>query len=213
MRAILCDVALVASLGVVGCHHANPGAPTSRAQVWAAFGDSITQGAGASAPDASFIGRLSAVFGPIDNRAGGGTRIVEQVAALEATNTSATSVLWLTGYNDMRAGTDLGAFRASLVHGLAVLRARGAPVYLGGCLPMTSEGYAAYGPTWNHGSDAAVAAINAVIVDAARAGGAQVVTFPGYDPQTMTHADLVHPNDAGHQRIALAFAAAMRSQP
>lgn len=169
------------------------------------FGDSVTAGAGASTPDHAYVARIAAQLGyTLDNRAIGGTVLAEQLtrAILPARIRPPDVALLLTGYNDMRAGTDLARYQAQLAQAVAHLTQDGARLYLGDCLRMTEAGYAAYGPMWAHGSDAAVAAINGAIH--------LVGASAAYDPANVV-ADLVHPNDLGHAQIAAAFVAAMRT--
>jgi acyl-CoA thioesterase-1 len=161
-----------------------------------AFGDSITAGVGASSPDRAYAALVaSALHRRLVNYAVGGSRIAEQVEHIKAAALlPGDTVLWLTGYNDMRAGTPIDEYRASLRGALAHLR--GYPLIVGGCLPMTEAGYRAYAPRWSHGSADTVAAYREALhalVPSAR-------PVAGYDPAN--NADLVHPNDAGHAQIA-----------
>jgi lysophospholipase L1-like esterase len=168
------------------------------------LGDSIGVGLGASAPKYSYAQQLAAQLAlPLDNRAIGGSTIEGQPVPTDLRN--GDIVVWLTGYNDMRHGNDPAAYGAVLRAAVSSMTVQGATVYLGGCLPLTSKGYAAYGPEWDHGSDALVAAYTAQIV---RVPGAHVVRI-AYTVQNVAP-DLVHPNDAGHQQIANSFLATMR---
>ena len=174
-----------------------------------AFGDSITSGYLAAHPYA--VQLAAARQRPLDNRAVAGSHAAEQRQAIADAAASITPddwVVWLCGYNDMRAGTALAAFRADLDAALASLCGRSAWVWAGNCLRMTAEGYQeAHGP---YGSDARVAAVNAEIAGACLAAGARYVdASAAYDPRNV-QADLVHPDDAGHREIAGAFARAMR---
>ena len=170
-----------------------------------AFGDSITYGLGASAPDRAYISQVAAAWGmPLTNFAVSGSHLAE-IAACAAAQllTPADTVLALVGYNDMRAGTPLATFRAQLDSMLADVCGRAGRVLIGNCLRMTPAGYAEiHGP---YGSDAAVAAINTQITAACAAAGAQLIDACGrYDPYNVT-SDLVHPDDVGHAQIADAF--------
>lgn len=170
-----------------------------------AFGDSITYGLGASAPDRAYIAQVAAAWGlPLANCAVSGSHLAEIAACAAATPlTPADTVVALVGYNDMRAGTPLATFRAQLDGMLADVCGRAGRVRIGNCLRMTQAGYhEAHGSA---GSDAAVYACNQQIAAACAAAGAQLVDACGrYDPAHVT-ADLVHPNDAGHAQIAAAF--------
>jgi hypothetical protein len=83
-------------------------------------------------------------------------------------------------------------------------------IYLGNTIKATAAGYAAVG-----GSDEAVAAwnfVNAAVVAGLVADGLRVVYVDAcstYDPNTMSQADGVHPNDTGQVTIANAFLALM----
>lgn len=170
-----------------------------------AFGDSITYGLGASAPDRVYINQVAAAWGmPLRNCAVSGSHLAE-IAACAAAQllTPADTVLALVGYNDMRAGTPLATFRQQLDGMLADVCGRAGRVLIGNCLRMTPEGYAEpHGP---YGSDAAVYAFNEQITAACAAAGAQLVDVCArYDPAHVT-SDLVHPDDVGHAQIAAAF--------
>lgn len=163
------------------------------------FGDSITAGAGASTPSKAFAALVARAMGlTLDNRAIGGTTLAEQLArAILPTRIIPPNVaLLLTGYNDMRRGTALEEYHVQLAHAVAHLTQDGAQLLLGDCLRMTKAGYAAYGPDFNHGSEARVSSFNGVIH--------LVGASAAYDPANVS-TDLVHPNDAGHVQIARAF--------
>jgi lysophospholipase L1-like esterase len=170
-----------------------------------AFGDSITVGDGASAYTngwAQLVARQTGLV--LDNRAMSGTRMQEQQAAIAAaTITPADTIVWLTGYNDMRIGTPLEDYRAGLRSALA-----GIPgAYVGNCLRMLAASYAI--PPNDKGSDARVGDFNAVIAEEVRAAGCRLVdASAAYDPRDSD--DTIHPNDTGHAAIARAFLVAMR---
>jgi lysophospholipase L1-like esterase len=175
-------------------------------QRWAAYGDSVTEGYTLPDFSQSFVGRLSGTLGPVTHCWIGSSTMQRQVDAIPSCQTDATSVLWLAGYNDMRAGTDLTQLRATLARGLDMFAQQHRTVYLGACLRMPSAGYGKYGPEWNHGSDAAVAALNTMMRDeAARHPSVYFVDFSGYNPETMVGTDFVHPTAAGHAVLADAF--------
>lgn len=164
-----------------------------------AFGDSITAGLGGAHP---YAPQVAARLGyTLDNRAVSGTRAAEHVAAIEAaTFAPHDRALWLSGYNDMRAGTALDAYADALRAGLAACPV---PLLLGNCLRMQDYGTV---PGWDAGSDARVDAMNAVIAEVVT--GFPLVTLidacAAFDP--MNTDDGVHPNDAGHAQLAQAFA-------
>lgn len=170
-----------------------------------AFGDSITCGLGASAPDRAYAARVAAAWGlPLVNCAISGAHLVHIAACAAATPlTPADTVIALVGYNDMRAGTDRTTFRAQLDAMLSDVRGRAGRVVVGNCLRMTAAGYAEF--HGSAGSDAAVYAFNQQIAAACAAAGVQLVDACGrYQAENVT-SDLVHPNDAGHAQIAAAF--------
>ena len=172
-----------------------------------AFGDSITSGYLAAHPYA--VQLAAARQRPLVNFAVAGSHAAEQRQAIAAAAASITAddwVVWLAGYNDMRAGTPLAALRATIDAALTELRGRTEWIWLGNCLRMTAAGYAL--PVGPYGSDARVAAINTELAAAADAAGVILVdTCAAYDPANVL-ADLVHPNDTGHRQIAQAFARA-----
>jgi len=195
-------VLLLMAYGLTASATVTKPAPTE----WVAFGDSITVGFSASSEQTSFIGILEQAVGPIDNQAVGATRIQDQLLTINAYTGKATHVIWLVGYNDMRAGTSLDRVQSDLQSAFERFTARQMIVYVGLCLRMTSEGYAAYGPIWNHGNDAAVEAINEVIRSTVQQYPlVYVIDTAQYDPATGISSDLVHPNDYGHRQIAAAF--------
>ena len=174
---------------------------------WLAYGDSISVGLGATEPSLSFVERVAGELNVhIDNRAVGGSRMAEQLQVIQGYSGSATNVIWLVGYNDMRAGTDVDDFAMMLQEGLTFLTQRHIRVYLGLCLRMTQEGYLLYGPQWNHGSDNAVLQLNQRIRQVAdQYPDVVLVEMDRYEPAIAGSGDLVHPGDLGHLQIALDF--------
>ena len=174
---------------------------------WLAYGDSVSVGLGASELNLSFVERVAGeLHVDIDNQAVGASRIVEQLEVIQRYTGSATNVLWLVGYNDMRAGTDVDTFAMILEEGLTILAKRHSHVYLGLCLRMTQEGYELYGPQWNHGSESSVLLLNRRIRQVAEQYPEVVlVEMDRYEPNADVSADQVHPSDLGHLHIALDF--------
>jgi len=172
-----------------------PAVPTPRLVV---MGDSITVGRGASTPDRSWAAIVARDLGmPLTNVAISGSRVAEQpIPAV----TRGDTVIWLVGYNDMRAGTPITEFRATVAQGVTQMQQRGAQVVLVSGLRMSPAGYAAYAPQWNHGSDAQVARYAESVRDLA-----PFVDLQGIPPSTTN--DLVHPDNAGHAAIAAAILA------
>lgn len=184
--------------------------PTAITQ-YATFGDSLTGGAGASAYQYTYIGRLQEEFGPINNLAGQ-PKIVNQYSAIMAYNGFEPNIILLSGYNDMRTFTTLEMYRYYLDKILEIFASNGKRVYLGNCLKMTPEGYIkyAYGPARIEG-DARVDQFNQVQREvAAKYPGVIVVGMDGYDPHN--NSDGFHPNDAGYAQIAAAFATVIKSK-
>lgn len=188
-------IALTCTLPTAAC-----AAPAPRLVV---LGDSIGVGLGASTPDHSYARILATTLHlPLDDRAISGSTIAAQPVPDDLQ--PGDVVVWLTGYNDMRHGNDPKIYGAALRAAVHAMVDQGATVYLAGCLPLSEAGYAAYGPDWNHGSAALVAAYTAEIQNVP---GVRFVRV-AYDPQHVV-SDLVHPSDAGHQQIAWSFLAAM----
>jgi hypothetical protein len=77
---------------------------------------------------------------------------------------------------------------------------------VGGCLRMTSAGYALGSPTWSNGSDSAVVkynsiidtAVNRLLTDGLNLSYANVTN---YTPETDVSVDNIHPSNAGHRKI------------
>ncbi len=163
------------------------------------LGDSIGVGQGASDSAHTYASILAAELRmPLDNRSVGATVVAQQ--ALPTDLHPGDVVVWMAGYNDMRAGHDAVEVAATVQAAAEAMRAQGATVYIASPIPMTTAGYATYGPEWNRGSDALRSAYQAELPNAIRIA---------FDVRNVD-ADLVHPNDAGHRQIANAFLTAMR---
>lgn len=171
-----------------------------------AQGDSLTRGSTPAYPVVSYAAILAQRLGrPLWQQAFNGSTLATQAPAwLESPPGMTVS---LCGYNDMRLGTDLALYELALSGAALTARQRG-PVFLGGCLRMTAQGYAGYGP-YTHGSDAAVAAYNQVIAQVAARAGAIYVDMSAYDPYTLGAGDEVHPSAEGQTWIADRFMAAL----
>lgn len=157
------------------------------------MGDSITVGLGASAPDRSWAAIVARQTGrQLVNLAIGGSRVAEQPIPNVGPG---DLVIWLVGYNDVRAGTNIATFAATVAQGRAALPG----VVVASGLRMSSAGYAAYGPLWNKGSEAMTAAYAQAIQPEIDLSG--IVPTPT--------ADLVHPNDSQHAAIAQAILAGL----
>ena len=174
------------------------------AGVLIAQGDSLTHGSTPAYPVVGYARLLAAryEFALVD-QAFNGSVIATQAPAWLQSPPGLT--VTLCGYNDMRIGTDLALYELALTGAAWLARQRG-PVILGGCLRMTAAGYTGYG-IYTRGSDAAVAAYNAVIARVASRVGAAWVPVDDYDPYTMGVGDEVHPSAAGQAVIADLFAA------
>lgn len=169
-----------------------PAVPVARLIV---LGDSVAHGAGASSPAHSWAALVASGYGlPLSNQAIDSSRVSEQpIPSVSPDDT----VIWLVGYNDMRFGTPLAGFRATVARGVTQLQAQGATVVLVGGLRMPLAGYAVNAPQWNHGSDVQARAYADAVRDLA-----PFVDLGGFVPSFA--ADLIHPDDAGHAAIAAA---------
>lgn len=168
-----------------------------------AFGDSITVGDGATEHRYGYA-QLVAGSGLLDNRAVSGTRMIDHEQAIRsATFEPSDTVLWLTGYNDMRIGTPLEEYRAGLQSALSCIPG----AYIGNCLRMPQASYSI--PPNDKGSDARVLEFNRVIAQEVRAAGCHLVdACAAWD--TALCDDRIHPNNEGHAALARAFLATMR---
>lgn len=154
------------------------------------MGDSIALGVGASTPDRSWAAIVAQQTGrQLVNLGIGASRVAEQPIPQVGPGDLA---IWMVGYNDMRAGTDLAAYRATVATGVAQMQSQGARVIVASGLRMTADGYTVGAPTFNHGSDSAA---QAYTVDGIDLGG--IVPTPT--------ADRVHPDDAQHAAMAQAI--------
>lgn len=158
-----------------------------------AFGDSITIGMKASAPELAWATLYATERRmALDNRAVSGSVVADQLSVIRAYDGPARTALWLVCANDLYYGTPPGEFGATVQAGVDRLRERGIAVLLNGnCLPYarrteTPEQVAAY--------DAALKAIK----------GAQLIDIKTAFARIWLP-DGTHPNDAGHRAIANAY--------
>jgi hypothetical protein len=91
-------------------------------------------------------------------------------------------------------------------------------IFVGNTLKMNSAGYAAGGPTYNNGSDAAVTSfnsINSTVVSTLAADGLVSIKYvdanSAYNLSTDVSSDNIHPNNLGASHIANAFLVVMTS--
>lgn len=160
------------------------------------MGDSLTVGVGASDPDHGWPAIVARAYHrSLINVAVSSTRAAQQPAPAVQPG---DLVIWLTGYNDMRAATPIDQFAATVADRVQQVQAAGASIILAAGLRMTAAGYAAAAPTWDHGSDAAAAAYAAAI-----AGLAAFVDLAAIAPTPV--ADSIHPNDSQYAAIAAAI--------
>lgn len=162
-------------------------APTPRLVV---IGDSIAVGVGASEPARAWAQIVARSLGrTLSTHAISGSRASEQPIPDVGPG---DLVIWLVGYNDMRAGTPIGEYRATVAAGVA--RMQGATVIIASGLRMPD--YATHAPLWSHGSDQAAADYARAVFDLA--------LFVDLGGLLLTMPDGVHPDDAGHAAIAQA---------
>ena len=155
------------------------------------MGDSITVGLGASTPDRSWAAIVArTLHRELVNVAIGGTTAAHQPLPDVRPD---DLVIWLVGYNDVRAGTNIPEFAATVTQGRAALPG----VIVASGLRMTPAGYAAYGPVWNKGNEEQTARYAAAI--------RPDIDLSGVEPSPV--ADLVHPNDSEYAAIAQAILA------
>jgi lysophospholipase L1-like esterase len=159
------------------------------------LGDSITSGVGVAPSQAWPSLVASALHRTLINVAVSGTTAAQQIVPNVAPG---NLVIWLVGYNDMRQGTDLTAFRATVASGVARLQAAGAVVVLASGLRMTSAGYSCCGANWGHGSDAQAANYANAIRDLTA-----FVDLSGIAPSPV--ADQIHPDPTEQAAIAQAI--------
>lgn len=159
------------------------------------IGDSITVGRGASAPERAWAHLTARALGrTLHTSAISGSRAHEQPIPDVGPG---DLVIWLVGYNDMRAGTDLASYRETVAAGVARLQAQGATVIIASGLRMPD--YTRHGAVWGHGSDQAAGEYARAVADLA--------LFVDLGALTLTMPDGAHPDDAGHAAIAQAVLA------
>jgi lysophospholipase L1-like esterase len=120
------------------------------------------------------------------------------------------ALLLLEGVNDLNGGTDKTV--TDVVDGLKSMvrmaRGRGIVVFVGTLLPQRPGGRRAFSP-------GAIVPINTLIRSMAASEGAVLVDlYPAFDGQVdvLLGADGLHPNDAGYQKMAETFFAAVRAR-
>lgn len=173
----------------------------------AAFGDSITAGVGAITSQNAWAQRVC-----VDqhNYAVRGSILTAQqdIVKQQLGSNNYDVIFMLSGYNDMRLGTDPFVFGDTLRDTLSLIPST-KKIYIGNCLKMLPEAYGLHAPH-NHGSDARVALFNEIIAEVvSEFPNATLVDLSDYDPTYLTDSDLVHPNQAGHDYIAYKFFLAM----
>jgi lysophospholipase L1-like esterase len=210
--------------------------PRIRATRFVVFGDSMSDGVLGFAPSALgdagppvgyafklrtlLVDRYTAqTFSVTDEGRGGETVIrwspIQQSAGVErlpvVLNRDAPEVLLLLeGVNDLNGGDD--ATLAAMVSGLRSMvrlaRGRGITVFLGTLLPQHIGGFRAFSP------GAIVPANNQIRGMAVAEGAVLVDLYQAFDGQTATllGPDGLHPNDAGYQKMAETFFAAVRAR-
>lgn len=157
------------------------------------IGDSITLGRGASDLAHGWAALVAQATGrALSTHAISGSRVAEQPLPSVG---AGDLVVWLVGYNDMRAGTDLAAYRETVAAGVAQMRASGAVVIIASGLRMPD--YTTHAPLWSHGSDEAAADYAEAVSDLA--------LFVDLGGLALAMPDGVHPDGAGHAQIAQAI--------
>lgn len=171
--------------------------------VYVAFGDSITQGYGAST---AWPGLLQAKLGKtVVNQGIGGSRASEGAARVNGVlrRYKPGYLLILYGANDIIHGASTASIVANLRSIVQAAKNNKTVPVIATVLPMT-RGHAAY--------DGGVDAVNPEIRKMANEEGATIVdlhsAFSGKEDTYLT-ADGLHPNNAGQQLIADSFAGAL----
>lgn len=207
-----------------------------RAHSLAVFGDSITEGAGASMPARSWPALLALTLGvPLVNKGLGGT-VLQSTPVRDGRGGSGVSrfredllgddradcIAILYGYNDARYATDparfnVGAFvrdyRVVLDGLLAAHIEResiclGSPPYLPDAgLQLGSSGFTGQRRA---GFEAYVDAVRELAREYSLFYAGVYEAMAARPDGSLASPDIIHPNDAGHQLIAEVFAAATR---
>lgn len=205
----------LALLALVGCgsgsNSSNRGMGSSIRLV--SYGDSITFGANTT-PYNTAIAQVKG-YTPV-NRGVPGMRMTDYEAwvAMTADSQPTDIITIMLCENDMRfAGTDSQyeqSFKAAAVQNITWLQARGAKVYVGGCLKMLESSYQIGGQLYDQGSDEAVDEYNQILQDVVNQIASPNVIYvdvnSAYSPSASTlQSDMVHPNNLGQSEIATAF--------
>lgn len=181
-----------------GLSNSNPG--NNDVGVVAAFGDSITQGNQCSC--APYPARLGPMIGKsVPNFGIGGSRATDNVGRTQSVIDSAHPgfMLILYGVNDIIHAQGVGGIIAALDQMVDICRANNVVPVLA-TYPRPITGHAVFGPRTR--------ALNEQIRSLASSKGVPCVNLEGEfhaDPD-FYEPDGLHPNDAGTQLMALAFA-------
>lgn len=198
------------------------------------FGDSITQGLGASTPCAayqptmteslSFNGDDQGVSGSLFTNDGMQTGLIDQyslsmlldqnslnVDLIGATNPQDISTL-LPAFNDVTVfgadSTHLGNVQAKLTESIKHLSTLTSMVLVGTTMYMSSYSKSLYPNHTNANVDLYVSMESQVVSDLRTQGYTNVYLVDVnsiFNPETMTSTDHVHPSDLGHKAIADEF--------
>lgn len=180
-----------------------------------AYGHSWVQGDGATGPHRRLVDVAAHALGcPADNWGVGGT-LSSHTAELVSRQPPPRSGIYLlmTGLNDARlhggSPAALERYEGALGTVLHALSRRSPQAFVVAVEQPHLADYSWHAPH-DRGSDAYVDAYNAVL--RRMVGGyprALLTVVAGWTPGTMLAADTVHPNDAGHSRIARAVVEAV----
>jgi lysophospholipase L1-like esterase len=181
---------------------------------WAAFGDSITEGVGASNPKStSYVALLSqAMQRPIENHGVGGTMLGEgeknQLEVMQQHFSDGhrnQATILQGGLNDIRKGRDMDAMRKDIRELIQLSSSNSDYVFIGTPLTLHESAYTnpLYTP-YDQGSLEELRAWEQVLREEVGAGPSNVyiIDTSAYRLDFSTTGDTIHPNDSGMKELS-----------
>lgn len=174
------------------------------------FGDSLTQGSVYSTGHYTYLYRVSDAVGLRVVNAGKGGSLINQDGQIgrikRMTYRPTDTVLWLSGFNDMRlyGSSGVNQYKATLTEALNHMSPQVSVIYLGTCLKLPNYTTVS---GWSQGSDQAAEDYKQTVIDVASNYPNVVVvdTTSSFSLSSSQFYDTVHPTMDGVFTIADTF--------